>query len=76
MDRKGSNHLSNCINKVKSAREWGQRIILKASILLDYLGCVTKSECRIRNCVFLEFMNVEIGVRKMGKIDVALLRAK
>lgn len=26
--------------------------------------------------VFFEFMNVEIGVRKMGKIDVALLGAK
>lgn len=51
MDRKESNQLRNCINKVKSAREWGQRIILKASILQDYLGCVTKGECRIRNCV-------------------------
>lgn len=61
VDKKGSNHLSNCINKVKSTRQRvGPENHSKTSILQDYLGCITKGECRIRNCVFLELMNVEI----------------
>lgn len=51
---------------------------LQIRVLQDRLGCGTKGEHRVRNCGFLELVDVKIGIRKTGvsKVDMGLLRAK
>ena len=64
--RKGSSHLSECINKVKSVRKRaGPENHSEYNSQSCKITCVVELRVStVRNCVFLKLMNVEIEIRK------------